>query len=150
MNPSARPFLILFCAILALLVGAGVALAITVHNGGMLRVDVHAKGPGGCDVTGLRIPGAFVSTAMHFIPEDALAEMADELAFAGPLAGRAIEELEQTPDFVLVEVVSDDEQVLIRKLGRELRIDVDSYDEEVHITVPLGTLKSLMRRLESI
>jgi hypothetical protein len=142
-------FLGAFLGTLLVLIAAGGALAWSIHSAGMLTVDIHAKGPGGCDITGIRIPAAVAHVALALVPDQAFdwAED-DELQRWGPLIHEACHQLLKSPDFTLVEVVDDDESVLIRKRGKTLVIDVEDHQERVHVTVPLGVAKAFARKID--
>ena len=68
------------------------------------------------------------------------------MAGQSPL-GEAWDRIEASPDFVMVEVVSDREQIRVEKNGRNLRILVDGKDVDVDISVPLRTVDRLLRKL---
>jgi hypothetical protein len=114
----------------------------------MFQIDVHATGPDGCDITGLRIPGVLVTSAMHFVPDDALCDASEELQRWGPIAREVCEALARSPDFVLVQVESNDEQVNISKRGHELVVEVETDCESVHVVVPLRAMNSILKRME--
>jgi hypothetical protein len=145
---SSRPFLIAFGLVLLLIACVGVALAISVHRAGMIEVDVRATGPGGCDVRGLKFPGALAPLALGFVPDCELEEVRAEIDEWGPLAREICRSMGRAPDFVLAEVVSDREYVRVAKEGRRLLVFVESDDEEVRVVVPLGTVEALLKKLD--
>ncbi len=67
-----------------------------------------------------------------------------------PAAQKALDELAAQPDFVLVEVQSRDETVVVRKEGRSLRVVIDSDEARIDVTVPLSTVKEFTRHLRRI
>jgi hypothetical protein len=156
MTTSSKPFLILFGAILALIVGSGAALALAVHHYGTIEVDVHSNGPGGTDVEGLKIPGILATTAAHFIPDSALKSARGEVRLGcrksdcdlGDVA-EILAVLAKCPDCVLVEVISPDECVTIAKRNGHLVVDAQSVEETVHVKVPLRTARTLLAQLDA-
>ena len=62
----------------------------------------------------------------------------------------ALDELAAQPDFVLVEVQSRDESVVVRKEGRSLRVILSSDEARIDVTVPLSTVKEFARHLRRI
>lgn len=149
MERSARPFLILFGVLVALLVCGGVALALAIHQGGMIEVDVHAKGPGGTDVTGLRVPGCLASLALHFVPDREFRVQAGELDRRGLTSEslrKVMDALAKIPDAVLIEVRDRDEHVRIAKEGRHLTVLADGDDEIVCVRVPIRLAAQLARK----
>lgn len=147
MTSGNRRFLIVFLGAILVLVVLGAALALSVHRAGMLEVDVRAKGPGGCDVTGIRVPAALAHVALVFIPDHAFGHACEEMRRWVPLISEGCSQLSKCPDFTLVEVRSRDEWVRIRKRGRTLVIDVDSDCERVHISVPIGVARAFAKRI---
>ena len=83
------------------------------------------------------------------IPTRVFAEAEDEVAQWVPLIREACDQLDDCPDFTLVEVTSYDEHVRIRKEGRELVIDVVDDCERVHVQVPFGIARAVARKLVS-
>ncbi len=146
MSGNSSRFWVVFCVALGVLMVAGAGLAWAIHSAGMLEVDIHATGPGGVDVTGLRVPAALAHIALAFAPDDIFAAAEDELRTWGPLIGEACDQLTNAPDFTLVEVITRDEEVQIRKQGRSLVIDVEADDQRVHVTVPLRTAEAFISR----
>lgn len=149
MATGGKSFWPVFGGTLAVLMTFGAVSAWSVHSAGMFELDVHERGPGGADISGIRIPAALGHVALAFVParvfdfcED------DDFARHAPLLREACERLSDAPDFVLVEVISADEHVLIRKEGSALVVDVESDDEEVHVAVPLGIARAFARKIE--
>jgi hypothetical protein len=142
-------FLGVFLGTLLVVMAAGGALAWSIHSAGMLTVDIHGKGPGSCDVTGIRIPAAVAHVALALVPDEAFDWAEDEeLQRWGPLIHEACQQLLDSPDFTLVEVMDDDEHVFIRKRGKTLVIDVEDRTECVHVTVPLSIAKAFARKID--
>jgi len=150
MTRSSRPFLILFGSLVLLMLCIGVALAVTVHQAGVIAIDIRCHGNGGSEIHNLRIPGFLVNQALEFIPDRALRQAHREMARLHPMMREAFRTLRKLPDFELVRVESADEQVRIVKRGRDLVIDVEDDRETVHLTVPLATLDKVATRFAGI
>jgi hypothetical protein len=60
-----------------------------------------------------------------------------------------MQQLAKVPDTVLVEVRDRDEHVRIEKRGGRILVDVDSPREEVHVGVPIQTVVSAIKELET-
>lgn len=71
------------------------------------------------------------STRAQFCQESA------EAAKYMPMARSLVKELRRYPDFTLVEVREGNEHVLVRKVGKNLEVDVTDAQDEVHCKVPL-------------
>jgi hypothetical protein len=150
MTTSSKPFLILFGSLVVAMLCAGVALAIAFHQAGMITVDVRADGPEGCNIRNLRVPALLVNGIVRALPDKALCDAGEETRKMHPALRRTCQILKRLPDFALVEIDGADERVRVAKRRNCLVVDVLSEDEEVHLTVPLGTLDAIAKRLESI
>lgn len=149
MASGGKGFWTVFTGALAILMVFGAVSAWAVHSAGMFELDIHERGPGGTDISGIRIPAFLGHMALAFIPARVFdcCEDGDFVRHA-PLIQEACQQLRDAPDFVLVEVFSEDEHVLVRKEGSALVIDVTSEDEEVHLAVPLGVARAFARKIE--
>lgn len=146
MSRGSRTFLIVFGLAVLLLSATIAAVAVSVQRCGMLSVDVRDFSHGGQRVA-FKLPGAIVPIAVQFVPDKVFGEIPREVHEHISMLRVACDELAKQPDFVMVEVHDGNEHVFIAKRGRDLVIDVESHDEEVHITVPLSLMKSVVGRL---
>lgn len=146
---SSRPFLLVFGILVLVLVCVGVAFAYSIHRAGMIEVDVHATGPGGCDIRGIKMPGALAPLAISFVPDEELAAAREDIDEWGPLAREVCRSIGRCPDFVLAEVHSDREFVRVAKEGRRLVVIVEGDEEEIRVVVPLGAVEAVLDRIES-
>ena len=110
-------------------------------------VRVQVQEHEGLDLS-LRVPAFLVRTALAFVPSQAFDEVRHEIDEVLPLASAACEELSRCPDGVLVQVDSRDENVVVEVRGRELRVDVTSWNERVSVGIPLDLVEDVVRRLE--
>jgi hypothetical protein len=118
-------------------------LGATVAATGVVSVKVHENSADGANLY-IPVPALLfdlaVLAAPVVIPERELADIRREIApFRQGLKAFA-EELENMPSGVLVEVQNGDEQVKITKEWRTLRIEVQSDDADVSISVPVRFL----------
>ena len=65
-----------------------------------------------------------------------------------PLAIAVLEEFEEIPDAVLVEVISGRDHVKVVKKGGRIVVDVDTPGEAVHVSVPLGSVHKMLRQMQ--
>lgn len=122
------------------------AAASYVYDNGLIVVSVREKGPDGVSFT-IPVPVAVARAGLAFAPDDAMPGNCPDIAMWEPVVTAALEGLAESPDAVLVEVQDDDENVLIRKEGGRLVVDVDTPDEEVHVSVPLYEASKLVRTI---
>lgn len=119
-------------------------LAGTVAATGTVMVEVHDRAEG--MHLWIPVPALLLDIALFaaplVMPEDALDEARAELAPYADGLEAFVEALEDMPSGVLVEVDSPTEHVRVSKDGGKLRIDVDSPDAEVHVSVPVRILGS--------
>lgn len=132
-----------------LLAGAAVAAAALAFSAGTVDVKVAEKKPGGARIH-LLVPAAVVPVGLRFLPESERRKLAGELGPYLPAVRAASLELARTEDFSLVEVQSREERVSIRIEGGSLRMDVESPEESVHLSVPLELVARLAAELQPL
>ncbi len=137
---------VVIVVVLLLTLGAGLTWA--VNRAGVIEIDIRSKGPGGTDITGLRIPGPLAEAALVCVPGHLFCDLDDEVSEWMPMMRGVCEALERQDDFTLVEVYSDRENVRVRKEGNCLVVDVDTPDERVHVKVPIGLADAVARKLD--
>ena len=141
---AAKIFIGLFAAASVLTlttVGAGAAI---VYGSGTFSVETHARDGANVSVS---IPAVLAHVALALAPDELLADLHDELEPIWPTVEAAARELHRAPDFVLLEVRSADERVVIAKRDGRMVIEVDSDGDHVRVEVPIGTLKRLVDKL---
>jgi hypothetical protein len=125
---------------LAVILGVPIAILATVASLGVVVVDVREGGPGGHRIVvpvPLVLAQAALAVAPAVAPADKLRIPDNEALEHIGLAREVLEALAEAPDGELVRVEETNEQVLITKEGRSLRVQVRSDDENVNVTVPL-------------
>lgn len=143
-----RGFTLLNAALVMTLATAGSAGAL-VYSAGAIRVQVLEKHEGGKNIN-LIIPAIIIPIGMSLAPEDTLLEISEEMREVLPIIKAASAELARIPDGVLVEVRDRNDHVLIQKRGNSLVIDVESRDEEVHVSFPISMVVAMVSRLEAL
>ena len=117
-----------------------------VYQTGTIEFRVLEKHDGGVSVGG-SIPAIIVPIAMHLAPHEILDEIHCELdgeaEWVLDVLQVSLEELSRIPDCVLVDVRSDDEIVTIEKRSGKLEVNVDTPDEVISISVPIGALTAI-------
>lgn len=125
---------------LAVILGVPIAILATVASLGVVVVDVREGGPGGHRFVvpvPLVLAQAALTVAPVVAPPDKLRVQAGEALEHVGLAREVLEALAAAPDGELVRVEEANEQVLITKEGRSLRVQVHSDHENVNVTVPI-------------
>ncbi|MFH1679560.1 MAG: hypothetical protein ABIH26_02835 [Candidatus Eisenbacteria bacterium] len=128
---------------------AGAAFAVSLERGGSIRIVVREKGCGGDNVS-LSIPSTAVVAILPFLPGQLFREMPDEAAECARVASVFCDRLSGQPDFVLVDVRSEGESVLVEKKGDALVIFIDSEDELVRVSVPLWLVGRVASKAGSV
>ena len=150
MNRAAKILLAAAVAFVVLMIGSGVLLAASVVRAGTLRVKVHEPGRYGTHID-LQVPAALVHLGLNALPwildEDLGMEIRTDLGEYGPAVAAALQELEDAPDAVLVDVQDATERVRIVKKGRSLEILVDGADGRFEITLPAHLLGRIAREI---
>lgn len=121
--------------------------ALLFHQG-VVDVKVQEKRADGTNIR-LILPAAILPMAVMAVPDDKIRRHAAQLRQVLPALRIAAQELAKCPDTVLVEVQDAREHVRIEKVGGSLVIDVKSPSEDVHISVPLETLDSILSQVQS-
>ena len=124
---------------LAVILGVPIALLATVASLGIVVVDVREGGPDPHRIV-VPVPLVFAQAALAVAPavapQDKLRIPEEALEHMG-LAREVLEALAAAPDCELVRVEERDEQVVITKEGRSLRVRVTGKKENVSVNVPL-------------
>lgn len=142
---------ILVCMVL-LVGGTAYATYRAFTSFGMITVDVAEKSAAGGRVR-IVLPGFLLhagSCALRFVPEDDRIEIRREIDDLAPMMRVVADELEAMPDMTLVRVESDDAYVHIRKRDGQLVIDVETEDEDVHVSVPIGAVSDVIEALGNV
>jgi hypothetical protein len=124
---------------LAVILGAPLAMLATVASLGVVVVDVREGGPDGHRVV-VPVPLVFAQAALALAPMAAPVDklrVPDEALEHMGLAREVLEALAAAPDGELVRVEQRDEQVVITKEGRFLKVHVTGKRENVSVNVPL-------------
>lgn len=134
-----------------MLAAAGVVAILAgsfVLSQGMIRVSVDENRPGGEHIH-LMVPGAIVPAALAFVPASEIGRhMPVEAKRHLPVVEAALQELSKLPDCTLVEFDSENEHVRIGIRDGRVVIDVNDGEDEVHVTMPLSTARSVLRKMQ--
>jgi hypothetical protein len=119
---------------LALLVLPGIAI-----------VDVSENAPGGNHIV-VPVPMVLAQVVVPFMPHDLRSVDAPrDLERWLPVLERCATELGDQPDFVLAEVTTPEEHLVLRKAGGELLLDLQERSgAEVHCRVPLQSVSRVV------
>jgi len=124
---------------LAILLGVPIAMLATVASLGIVVVDVREGGPDGSRIM-VPVPLVFAQAALAIAPMAAPVDklrLPHEAAEHMGLAREVVEALAAAPDGELVRVEERDEQVVVTKEGRTLKVRVTGKRENVSVNVPL-------------
>jgi hypothetical protein len=130
---------------LAAILAVPFALLATVASLGVVVVDVQEGGPDGHHIM-VPVPLVFAQAALAAAPVVAGEELRlpDEAIEHVGIAREILEALAVAPDGVLVHVEEPDEEVLIRKEGDKLVVQVHGKKEKVSVNVPLHLAMSAL------
>jgi len=149
MTRTHKLLLAILAGVVLLVGGTAYATYRVFTSHGLITVDVAEKSMAGGRVR-LVFPGLLLhagTCALRFAPERELHQLRHELGEIAPMMDVVAEELEAMPDTTLVRVESEDEYVYIRKKDGYLVIDVETEDEDVHVSVPIGAVNELVQAL---
>jgi len=94
------------------------------------------------------VDAAVVSADLLFDVEDHLNVELD-LGEWGPLVREMLEELDECPDAVLVEVVDGSDHVRVVKEGGSLRVEVTDSEVDLRVSIPTRSIRRTVGRLVS-
>lgn len=147
---TAKRILVVLSACLAVAVLGWVVLIGAVYAwGGVATVRVHEQEEG----LHLYLPvpmalvDAAVATSTLVIPEEEWLDLDVDLGEWGPMLRGLLEELEDCPDFTLVEVEDDGTHVKVYKRNGSLKVEVDDHDVTVRVSVPVRSARRTLSRL---
>lgn len=152
MTRTHKLLLAVAAGIVLLVGGAAYATWRVVTSHGLITVDVSEKSMAGGRVR-VVLPGILLragTCALAFAPEHELDRIRRDLDEVAPMMTVVAEELEAMPDMTLVRVESEDEYVLIRKEDGHLVIDVETRDEDVHVSIPIDAVGDVIRVLGDV
>ena len=124
---------------LAVILGVPIAMLATVASLGIVVVDVREGGPDGNRIV-VPVPLVFAQAALALAPVAAPVDklrLPEEAVEHVGLAREVIEALAAAPDGELVRVEERDQQVLVTKEGRMLKVRVSGPRENVSVNVPI-------------
>ena len=110
--------------------------------------DIHVAIPAG--IANMALAAVELVPAAAFPLDPASSEALEMLEEYLPAAQEALDSLAAQPDFVLVEVESRDEHIVVRKQDRSLLVLVESNDERIEVSLPLSTVKQFTKRLRHL
>jgi hypothetical protein len=92
-------------------------------------------------------PAVLAPIAAHFIPQGNLRDASQQFRQYLPAINAALKSLQQTDDFVIVEVKEPDEHVRVMKSGGSIVVDVDDPNETVHVSAPLRAMSDAVDQI---
>ena len=113
---------------------------------GMIEVNVVERQPEVHHVYVIA-PAMLVPIATHFIPRRDLGDASQQLRPYMPTIRAALDQLQETEDFVLVDVKDHEQHVKVQKLDGSLVIDVQDENDTVHVSTPVRTIASTIEQL---
>ncbi len=137
-----------FSKAIAGMAGTTLLAGALVFHEGVITVNVREKRADGGHIR-FFVPATVVSYGMGLAPEEHIRRATRHAHEYLPAARIALHELAKCPDTVLVEVKDRHEHVRIEKRGGRLLVDVDSSSEEVHVGVPIQTVVTVIKELET-
>ena len=141
---AAKIFLGLFAAAATLTLATVGSVAAVVYGSGTVSVEVQ---PDDGSHISLGLPAALAYLAVALTPDDLLSDFQRELEPVWPTVEAAAREMDEWPDFVLLEARSADEHVRIAKQDGKMVIEVVSRDERVRVAIPTGAVRRVVRKL---
>ena len=96
------------------------------------------------------VPLSFVNLGLKMLPNEKLHEANLKLAGCEQYLQAASDHLMELPDVKFVEVKTPREKFELQKRGSHLVLDLDTEDQQVHISVPIRGMKKVAQNLAEI
>jgi hypothetical protein len=148
MRSGERLALAIILGLFVLVGGSAGATAYAWHRAGSVRIAVHGTGPAADDIS-VELPALLVNTAIALCPLPTDAQFEARRVDLTPVLREVASQLATLPDAVLVDARGEGGTVRIEKSGHDLLIRVIAPDERVEISVPVESVRRLMRKLEA-
>src|ERR1700677_3200840 len=113
---------------------------------GMIEVNVVERQPEVHHVYVIA-PAMLVPIVTHFIPRHDLGDASQQLRPYMTTIRAALDQLQETEDFVMVDVKDRQEHVEVPNIGGSLEIDVKAENETVHVETPVRMISSRLEQL---
>lgn len=113
-------------------------------------IEIHVAEKGRCGETvDVYAPAAILPLVAHLTPACSMAScrMDPEARRAIRTAAVMLDAMNDAPDGVYVDVRTRDEIVHVEKKRGALEVDVDTPEDTVHASVPLGAVQSVLRAI---
>ncbi len=147
MSYGLKIFLIVY-SLFAVVVGTVITAGAIAYKQGAVRIEFQQKQSGGHHLR-FPIPAALIPWGLKMLPDDALEEAAAEIKPFLPALLAASQELQELPDFVLVEVKDSRGWLKIEKRGEKILVDLESEHETLHLSLPVEMIHSVFLTLEA-
>ena len=151
MKRSNRTLWVILLGIPALLVLPVAIVGSSMVTAGSIELEVHGKHGSGSHI-GMTIPAGIIPIACHLMPsvviDDIRLELDEEARYALRIVEAVMDELRGVPDGVFVEVMDGTDIVTIEKVDGNLKIFVDTPDETVRLSIPIGTISHVIRAID--
>jgi len=126
-------------------VSAGtISVLVQPRDGGEIHVAVPAA------AANLAIAAIELAPGNTWMIDEAPPEAIEAIDRYMPFAQDALDALADQPDFVLVEVDSDGEHILVEKRGRKIVVEIDTDDQRIKVSLPLSTVKEFGKALRRV
>lgn len=142
MSKGTRLFLLIAGIVMLVTTVTVVGASVALYSAGSIKVDVRQQA--GPDIS-LKLPVGIVKLAMRLVPRHVIPPIPVEVR----RVEQALRILRDSPDFIVVEVQSGDQEVLVRMVDGQLVVDVAEGRDKVHVSVPLDTFIWVMGRLDA-
>jgi hypothetical protein len=144
MSTGTRLLLAIFAGIFLLTTVTVGLTAAAVYSSGTIAVDVRPEDDSHISVA---LPAVVANLAIALVPSEVVSDITEDLEPVWPTIQAAARELDEAPDFTLLEVDSRETHIQIRKMGGRLLITVDDRGDRVSVALPLSTIRRIVEKL---
>jgi hypothetical protein len=145
MSGPRRILVAIAAACIVLVLAAGVAADVYLRHAGMVVIQVEEERG---DRVNIRMPAALLEITSWFIPHCLVGQASLRSGPWSPAVLPALDQLDEMPDCVLVDVSGPGEKVRIETKHGRLLLRVLSPGEKVNISIPIRSASRILRRIE--
>ncbi|HEX7184815.1 MAG TPA: hypothetical protein VF756_23515 [Thermoanaerobaculia bacterium] len=149
MSKGAKILVVIAVLVTVMFVGTGLLIAGSIVHSGVVTVKINETRPNGTTLY-LPVPAALVYLGMDLLPlvdDGGLDELRADLGEWRPFVAATLEDLEDCPDAVLVDVRDGDETVRIVKQGLDIEIRIHGADGNFEISLPARLFSRVARAM---
>jgi len=148
-----KPMLLIFAILGTYAAVAAWGFWAVVIRPGVVWVDIASQNRHHRSSLSVGVPSIFVDSVIGTVASTVRVgrwSHDQEIEEWAPMIGAIARELENHPDFVLVDVEDANDHVTVERINGAIRVKIDNHGEKVSIVIPQESSRRVLRALGSI